>query len=141
MYDYQGRSYLHIPQDVGVSLRSSDAPDKCYLPKKQLHVWSGHTKVSGTWQRLLSVLYWCSTLVIVLLTMHTFVNRFFFQYHTVPILPRPHFLIDKNSLIVNVQEVLRNNSVLQNGNACFHHSDLIMHALSKSLNKTEKASR
>lgn len=46
MYDYQGRSYLHIPQDVGVSLRSSDAPDKCYLPKKQLHVWSGHTKVS-----------------------------------------------------------------------------------------------
>ncbi|XP_003971799.1 pre-mRNA-processing factor 17 [Takifugu rubripes] len=48
MYDYQGRSYLHIPQDVGVSLRSSDAPDKCYLPKKQLHVWSGHTKgVSG----------------------------------------------------------------------------------------------
>lgn len=52
MYDYQGRSYLHIPQDVGVSLRSSDAPDKCYLPKKQLHVWSGHTKVSGTGQRL-----------------------------------------------------------------------------------------
>lgn len=47
MYDYQGRSYLHIPQDVGVNLRSSDAPDKCYLPKKQIHVWSGHTKVSG----------------------------------------------------------------------------------------------
>ncbi|KAA0708176.1 Pre-mRNA-processing factor 17 [Triplophysa tibetana] len=43
-YDYQGRSYLHIPQDVGVNLRSSEAPDKCYLPKKQLHVWSGHTK-------------------------------------------------------------------------------------------------
>lgn len=46
MYDYQGRSYLHIPQDVGINLRSSDAPDKCYLPKKQIHVWSGHTKVS-----------------------------------------------------------------------------------------------
>lgn len=43
-YDYQGRSYLHIPQDVGVNLRSSDVPDKCYLPKKQLHVWTGHTK-------------------------------------------------------------------------------------------------
>lgn len=46
MYDYQGRSYLHVPQDVGINLRSSDAPDKCYLPKKQIHVWSGHTKVS-----------------------------------------------------------------------------------------------
>lgn len=48
MYDYQGRSYLHIPQDVGINLRTSDIPDKCYLPKKQIHVWSGHTKVSGT---------------------------------------------------------------------------------------------
>lgn len=50
MYDYQGRSYLHIPQDVGINLRSSDVPDKCYLPKKQIHVWSGHTKVSATEQ-------------------------------------------------------------------------------------------
>lgn len=46
MYDYQGRSYLHVPQDVGINLRSAEAPDKCYLPKKQIHVWSGHTKVS-----------------------------------------------------------------------------------------------
>ncbi|XP_006879222.1 PREDICTED: pre-mRNA-processing factor 17-like [Elephantulus edwardii] len=44
MYDYQGRSYLHIPQDVGVNLRSAVPPEKCYLPKKQIHVWSGHTK-------------------------------------------------------------------------------------------------
>ncbi|XP_073432117.1 pre-mRNA-processing factor 17 [Dendrobates tinctorius] len=44
MYDYQGRSYLHIPQDVDVNLRSTELPDKCYLPKKQIHVWSGHTK-------------------------------------------------------------------------------------------------
>uniref|UniRef100_A0A8C2PUW7 Pre-mRNA-processing factor 17 n=1 Tax=Cyprinus carpio TaxID=7962 RepID=A0A8C2PUW7_CYPCA len=43
-YDYQGRSYLHVPQDVGVNLRSAEVPDKCYLPKKQLHVWTGHTK-------------------------------------------------------------------------------------------------
>lgn len=47
MYDYQGRSYLHVPQDVGINLRSAEAPDKCYLPKKQIHVWGGHTKVSG----------------------------------------------------------------------------------------------
>lgn len=46
MYDYQGRSYLHVPQDVGINLRSAEVPDKCYLPKKQIHVWSGHTKVS-----------------------------------------------------------------------------------------------
>ncbi|KAF4025150.1 hypothetical protein G4228_017071 [Cervus hanglu yarkandensis] len=45
MYDYQGRSYLHIPQDVGVNLRSTVPPEKCYLPKKQIHVWSGHTKL------------------------------------------------------------------------------------------------
>uniref|UniRef100_A0A8D3D7E6 Pre-mRNA-processing factor 17 n=1 Tax=Scophthalmus maximus TaxID=52904 RepID=A0A8D3D7E6_SCOMX len=44
MYDYQGRSYLHVPQDVGINLRSADVPDKCYLPKKQIHVWTGHTK-------------------------------------------------------------------------------------------------
>lgn len=48
MYDYQGRSYLHVPQDVGVNLNSTDAPDKCYIPKKQIYVWSGHTKVSAT---------------------------------------------------------------------------------------------
>lgn len=47
MFDYQGRSYLHVPQDVGINLRSAEAPNKCYLPKKQIHVWSGHTKVSG----------------------------------------------------------------------------------------------
>ncbi|KAK2114186.1 pre-mRNA-processing factor 17 [Saguinus oedipus] len=47
MYDYQGRSYLHIPQDVGVNLRSTMPPEKCYLPKKQIHVWSGHTKETG----------------------------------------------------------------------------------------------
>ncbi|CDQ65207.1 unnamed protein product [Oncorhynchus mykiss] len=44
-YDYQGRSYLHVPQDVGINRRTADIPDKCYLPKKQIHVWSGHTKV------------------------------------------------------------------------------------------------
>lgn len=55
MYDYQGRSYLHVPQDVGINLRSSEAPDKCYLPKKQIHVWSGHTKVSGKRQRYICV--------------------------------------------------------------------------------------
>ncbi|XP_041462676.1 pre-mRNA-processing factor 17-like [Lytechinus variegatus] len=43
-YDYQGRSYLHIPQDLDVDLRSELPPDKCYLPKKTIHQWTGHTK-------------------------------------------------------------------------------------------------
>ncbi|ESO89247.1 hypothetical protein LOTGIDRAFT_205766 [Lottia gigantea] len=43
-YDYQGRSFLHAPQDVGVNLRSDDPPEKCFLPKKQIHTWTGHTK-------------------------------------------------------------------------------------------------
>ncbi|XP_014679169.1 PREDICTED: pre-mRNA-processing factor 17-like [Priapulus caudatus] len=42
--DYQGRSFLHAPQDVGVNLRSEDPPDKCYMPKKLVHTWSGHTR-------------------------------------------------------------------------------------------------
>ncbi|XP_050392096.2 pre-mRNA-processing factor 17 [Patella vulgata] len=43
-YDYQGRSFLHAPQDVGVNLKSDDPPEKCFLPKKHIHTWTGHTK-------------------------------------------------------------------------------------------------
>ncbi|OQV19359.1 Pre-mRNA-processing factor 17 [Hypsibius exemplaris] len=43
-YDYMGRSFLHVPQDVGVNLRSEEAPDKCYIPKSLLHTWSGHNR-------------------------------------------------------------------------------------------------
>ncbi|BES92770.1 WD domain, G-beta repeat [Nesidiocoris tenuis] len=42
--DYQGRNFLHPPQDVGVNLRSDSPPDKCFIPKKEIHVWKGHTK-------------------------------------------------------------------------------------------------
>ncbi|KAF6213311.1 hypothetical protein GE061_011029 [Apolygus lucorum] len=42
--DYQGRNFLHPPQDVGVNLRSDSPPDKCFIPKKEVHVWKGHTK-------------------------------------------------------------------------------------------------
>ncbi len=38
-YDYLGRSFLHIPQDVDVDLRSDEPPGKCYAPKKLLHTW------------------------------------------------------------------------------------------------------
>nr|XP_018915708.1 PREDICTED: pre-mRNA-processing factor 17 [Bemisia tabaci] len=42
--DYQGRSFLHPPQDVGVNLRSDAPPDRCFLPKAHIHTWQGHTK-------------------------------------------------------------------------------------------------
>lgn len=42
--DYQGRSFLHAPQDVGVNLRSDSPPERCFLPKAQIHTWEGHTK-------------------------------------------------------------------------------------------------
>ncbi|XP_066252924.1 pre-mRNA-processing factor 17 [Euwallacea similis] len=43
-FDYQGRSFLHAPQDVGVNLKSDSPPDKCFLPKAHIHTWTGHTK-------------------------------------------------------------------------------------------------
>ncbi|XP_042869900.1 pre-mRNA-processing factor 17-like [Penaeus japonicus] len=43
-YDYQGRSFLHVPQDVGVNLKSPDPPEKCFMPKKLIHTWKGHNK-------------------------------------------------------------------------------------------------
>ena len=43
-YDYQGRSFLHIPQDLGVNLKSDVPPEKCFIPKRQIHEWKGHTK-------------------------------------------------------------------------------------------------
>ncbi|XP_050298028.1 pre-mRNA-processing factor 17 [Anthonomus grandis grandis] len=42
--DYQGRSFLHAPHDVGVNLKSDTPPDKCFLPKAHIFTWTGHTK-------------------------------------------------------------------------------------------------
>ncbi|XP_022905566.1 pre-mRNA-processing factor 17 [Onthophagus taurus] len=42
--DYQGRSFLHAPQDVGVNLKSDTPPEKCFLPKAHIHTWTGHSK-------------------------------------------------------------------------------------------------
>ena len=43
-FDYQGRSWLHPPQDVGVSLKEDSIPEKCFIPKRLIHTWAGHTK-------------------------------------------------------------------------------------------------
>eukprot|EP01135_Chromosphaera_perkinsii_P000233 Nk52_evm2s62 gene=Nk52_evmTU2s62 len=42
--DYQGRTYMHVPNDVGVDLKSPELPRKCFLPKRLIHTWKGHTK-------------------------------------------------------------------------------------------------
>jgi pre-mRNA-processing factor 17 len=42
--DYQGRSFLQPPQDLGINLKSEEPPDKCFLPKKLIHTWEGHSK-------------------------------------------------------------------------------------------------
>lgn len=39
--DYQGRSFLHAPHDIpNVNLRSTDPPERCFLPKKLMHEWN-----------------------------------------------------------------------------------------------------
>ena len=47
-YDYQGRSYMHIPSDIsGINLRAEDeiGPEGgCFLPKRCIHTWAGHQK-------------------------------------------------------------------------------------------------
>ena len=44
-YDYQGRSFLHAPQDLdGVNLRPDHVPAKCFIPKKVIHTYTGHSK-------------------------------------------------------------------------------------------------
>lgn len=44
-YDYQGRSFLHPPHDLdGVNLKADYVPDRCFLPKKLMHTYTGHTK-------------------------------------------------------------------------------------------------
>ena len=40
--DYQGRTYMHVPQDLGINLRDDNIP-KNYIPKKIIHTWRSHT--------------------------------------------------------------------------------------------------
>ena len=45
-YDYQNRSFLHIPQDVGINLKDDAPPPKCFIPKRQIHTWT-HSSTQG----------------------------------------------------------------------------------------------
>ncbi|KAG5518962.1 hypothetical protein PMAC_002493 [Pneumocystis sp. 'macacae'] len=44
MYDYQGRTYMHVPQDLDISLSKEPGQQECFVPKKLIHTWEGHTK-------------------------------------------------------------------------------------------------
>eukprot|EP01137_Pigoraptor_chileana_P031128 Opistho-2@18512 len=46
--DYLGRSFLAVPQDLDVRLDADATPEKCFLPKKCIHTWTGHTKGVST---------------------------------------------------------------------------------------------
>ncbi|CAG8564798.1 10311_t:CDS:10, partial [Dentiscutata heterogama] len=43
-FDYQGRTYMHVPQDLDVNLLGEPGSQECFIPKRCIHTWSGHTK-------------------------------------------------------------------------------------------------
>lgn len=44
LYDYQGRSYMHVPLDLGIDLRKEVGLEKNYHPKKQIFKWKFGSK-------------------------------------------------------------------------------------------------
>ena len=44
MYDYQGRTYMHIPTDTDTNLHGEVGSQQSFLPKACIHTWAGHTK-------------------------------------------------------------------------------------------------
>ncbi|CAI2183011.1 16840_t:CDS:10 [Funneliformis geosporum] len=43
-YDYQGRTYMHVPMDLDVNLLGEAGTQECFIPKRCIHTWSGHNK-------------------------------------------------------------------------------------------------
>ena len=43
-FDYQGRTYMHVPQDLGIDLKKDTGSIKNYIPKSVIHTWKDHTK-------------------------------------------------------------------------------------------------
>ncbi|KAJ5492547.1 Pre-mRNA-processing factor [Penicillium diatomitis] len=43
-FDYQGRTYMHVPQDLDIDLKKEVGSVKNYVPKKLVHTWKSHTK-------------------------------------------------------------------------------------------------
>ena len=42
-YDYQGRTYMHVPQDLDIDLRKEPGSVTNFIPRKQIHSWKSHT--------------------------------------------------------------------------------------------------
>ncbi|RDW69056.1 WD40 repeat domain-containing protein [Aspergillus mulundensis] len=43
-YDYLGRTYMHVPQDLDIDLKKPTGSIKNYVPKKLVHTWKSHNK-------------------------------------------------------------------------------------------------
>ena len=43
-YDYLGRTYMAVPQDLDVNLMSESGTQECFIPKKCIHTWDGHAR-------------------------------------------------------------------------------------------------
>lgn len=43
-FDYQGRTYMHVPQDLDIDLRAEPGSVQNYVPKKLVHVYKLHKK-------------------------------------------------------------------------------------------------
>ncbi|KAL4400015.1 catalytic step 2 spliceosome protein [Malassezia pachydermatis] len=44
LYDYQGRTYMHIPTDTDVNLRGEPGDTESFLPEMCIHTFTGHNK-------------------------------------------------------------------------------------------------
>ncbi|KAF2148730.1 WD40 repeat-like protein [Myriangium duriaei CBS 260.36] len=44
LHDYQGRTYMHVPQDLDIDLRGDISELKNYVPKRAIHTFKSHTK-------------------------------------------------------------------------------------------------
>ena len=42
--DYAGRTYMSVPTDIDVNLLGEPGTQECFIPKRHIHTWSGHTK-------------------------------------------------------------------------------------------------
>ncbi|KAG7727878.1 hypothetical protein KL930_004842 [Ogataea haglerorum] len=43
-YDYLGRTYMHVPNDVETNLHKEPGSQRCYVPKTKIHTFAGHAR-------------------------------------------------------------------------------------------------
>ncbi|RJE21811.1 splicing factor [Aspergillus sclerotialis] len=43
-FDYMGRTYMHVPQDLNIDLKKEVGGIRNFVPKKLVHTWKSHTK-------------------------------------------------------------------------------------------------